>query len=90
MRSGRVIMNGRTYNGNFVAPETAARIHNQYHNKPFPMDPHYLKCNDNFSVRDDFVKLVSFYAGEPRFVIFANGEKQYHADEPINVRWEFD
>lgn len=89
MRPSRVIVNGNTYNANCVSPETAARIHNQYYHNGWPIDPHSLKCNDNFSVRDENVKLVSFFAGEPRFIVFSNGEKQYHQTEPITARYEF-
>jgi hypothetical protein len=82
-----VIIEDKTYAANCVSPTTATRIHNQYYKKYFPMDSHSLKCNDNFTVKDDKIKLVSFFGSEPVFIVFANGEKQY---PPIKAKYKLE
>ena len=76
MRRAIVTINDKTYKANCISPESATKIHNQYYKNGFPIDSHSLKCNDTFSIKDDIIKLISFYGGEPRFIIYSNGVKQ--------------
>lgn len=84
MRSAIVTINEKTYKANCISPGSAARIHNQYYKNGFSIDSHALKCNDTFSIKDDLIKLISFYGGEPRFIIYSTGEKQY---DNINAKY---
>jgi hypothetical protein len=87
MRKAEITINGRTYKGNCVGPDTGARIHNQYYKKYFPLDSHSLKCNDTFTVRDERIKFISFFGSVPVFMVMSDGTKQYHEDTPIEARY---
>lgn len=46
-----------------------------------------MKCNNNFTVKDDKIKLISFFGSEPVFIVFASGEKQY---PPIKAKYKLE
>ena len=60
-----------------ISHKTACSIYNSV-TKPklrgcFNMNPHELKCNDSFSIKDSRIRMISFYGNKIDMVVFNDG-----------------